>query len=208
MKHTEQTLSPSWAVFVGRCAHLRTPAEAWHCSCESIQFGRRVATVFRRQSQRATRCRLLFIWVFGSAGNLSCTVVGCLRFLGVRAAGTYIALFGGFAASIALVISAFSAWVLSVPEVAISLVATRVLRFMTLLFGGVSFAVGKGLARRICFMQLPFVYVGFNRNIQLLALLESDGPAIHVGEGVLNPDFAKQFVRSRDRNLDSFGFFG
>jgi hypothetical protein len=51
--------------------------------------------------------------------------------------------------------SAFSPWVLSVPEVATSLVSTRVLRFTTLLFGGVSFAVGKGLASRICFMQLP-----------------------------------------------------
>jgi hypothetical protein len=92
--------------------------------------------------------RVAAFFSFGSSvplGIYAATVVSRLRFLGVRAAGTYIALFGGFAASIALVISAFSAWVLSVPEVVASLVATRVLHFMTLLFGGVSFAVGFGL---------------------------------------------------------------
>src|SRR5713101_2303894 len=85
---------------------------------------------------------------FGSAVPLAiytATVVSRLRYLGVRAAGTNIALFGGFASSGAIAISALCTWVLSVPEVAASLVATRVLFFVSFLFGGAGFAVAFGL---------------------------------------------------------------
>jgi hypothetical protein len=68
-----------------------------------------------------------------------------LRYLGVRAAGTNIALFGGFAASGAIAISGLCTWVLSVSEVSSSLVATRALYFMSFLFGGAGFAVAFGL---------------------------------------------------------------
>jgi hypothetical protein len=94
----------------------------------------------------AVRASTFFL--FGSSvplGIYAATMVSRLRFLGVRAAGSYIALFGGFAASTALAVSALSGWVLSVPEVSASLVATRALHFMTLLFGGVVFAVAFGL---------------------------------------------------------------
>jgi len=85
---------------------------------------------------------------FGSAVPLAiytATVVSRLRFLGVRAAGTNIALFGGFAASGAIAASGLCTWVLSVPEVAASLVAARVLYFLSFLFGGAGFAVAFGL---------------------------------------------------------------
>lgn len=85
---------------------------------------------------------------FGSAVPLAiytATVVSRLCYLGVRAAGTNIALFGGFAASGAIAVSSFCTWVLSVPEVSASLVATRVLYFMSFLFGGAGFAVAFGL---------------------------------------------------------------
>jgi len=85
---------------------------------------------------------------FGSAVPLAiytATVVSRLRYLGVRAAGTNIALFGGFAASGAIAVSSLCTWVLSVPEVVASLVATRVLYFMSFLFGGAGFAVAFGL---------------------------------------------------------------
>jgi hypothetical protein len=85
---------------------------------------------------------------FGSAVPLAiytATVVSRQRYLGVRAAGTNIALFGGFAASGAIAISGLCTWVLSVPEVATSLVAVRVLYFLSFLFGGAGFAVAFGL---------------------------------------------------------------
>ena len=92
--------------------------------------------------------RVSTFFLFGSSvplGIYAATVASRLRFLGVRAAGSYIALFGGFAASMALTASGLCGWVLSVPEVSASLAATRVLHFMTLLFGGAFFAAAFGL---------------------------------------------------------------
>lgn len=92
--------------------------------------------------------RVSTFFLFGCSvplGIYAATVVSRLRFLGVRAAGSYIALFGGFAASIALAVSGLCGWVLSVPEVSASLAATRVLHFMTVLFGGTFFAVAFGI---------------------------------------------------------------
>jgi hypothetical protein len=92
--------------------------------------------------------KLSAFFFFGSAVPLAiytATVVSRLRYLGVRAAGTNIALFGGFAASGGIAISGLCTWVLSVPEVSASLVTTRVLYFMAFLFGGAGFAVAFGL---------------------------------------------------------------
>jgi hypothetical protein len=92
--------------------------------------------------------RVNAFFFFGSAVPLAiytATVVSRLRYLGVRAAGTNIALFGGFAASGAIAISGLCTWVLSVPEVAASLVAARALYFLSFLFGGASFTVAFGL---------------------------------------------------------------
>jgi len=104
------------------------------------------ARAFFAANPLAVKVRAFFF--FGSAVPLAiytATVVSLLRYLGVRAAGTNIALFGGFAASGAIAISGLCTWVLSVHEVAASLVAARVLYFLSFLFGGAGFAVGFGL---------------------------------------------------------------
>jgi hypothetical protein len=88
---------------------------------------------------------LLKLPVSFSLGLFTAVVVSRLRFLGVRAAGAHIALFGGLAAASALMLSALSSWVLSVAEVSTSLIAVRVLHFLTFLFGGVGFASGFGI---------------------------------------------------------------
>jgi len=97
----------------------------------------------------STAIRVSTFFFFASAvplGLFTATVVSRLRFLGVRAAGTYIALFGGFAASGALTISALFSSVLSVRDVASSSAAlVHALYFLSFLFGGVAFAVGFGL---------------------------------------------------------------
>ena len=93
--------------------------------------------------------RVSTFFFFGSAvplGLFTATVVSRLRFLGVRAAGTYIALFGGFVASAGLGISALYSWVVSVPDVVSSSAPlVHALYFLSFLFGGVAFAVGFGL---------------------------------------------------------------
>jgi hypothetical protein len=86
--------------------------------------------------------------MFGSAipfGIFAVTAVSRMRFLGVRAAGINIALFGGITAAIVLMVSALSGWVLSVPEAAGSAVLAKAIFFLSFLFGGVAYAVGFGL---------------------------------------------------------------
>jgi hypothetical protein len=102
--------------------------------------------VFFAQSQAATRVGNFFL--FASAiplGIFAVAVVSRLRFLGVRAAGTNIALFGGLAAAMALFLSGLGGWILSVPEVLASAPVVKALVFFNFLTGGAFYAVGFGL---------------------------------------------------------------
>jgi hypothetical protein len=101
---------------------------------------------FLAQSPTATRVSNFFL--FGSAvpfGIFAVTTVSRLRFLGVRAAGTNIALLGGLIATIALILSGSAGWILSLPEVLASAPVVKAISFLNFLFGGVVFAVGFGL---------------------------------------------------------------
>ena len=92
--------------------------------------------------------RVSNFFLFGSAvplGIFAVTLVSRLRFMGVRAAGTNIALFGGLAASFALFLSGISGWILSIPEVVASAPLVKALAFFNFLTGGVFYAVGFGL---------------------------------------------------------------
>src|SRR5215469_6049394 len=78
----------------------------------------RVVTYFATHS---TAVLILAFLQFGSAiplGIFSAVIVSQLRFLGVRAAGIYIALFGGLAAAFDSSVSAFTFWVLARPGIA------------------------------------------------------------------------------------------
>ncbi len=101
---------------------------------------------FIAQSPEAVRVSNFFL--FGSAvpfGIFAVTTVSRLRFMGVRAAGTNIALLGGLIATIALLLSGIVGWVLSVPEVSASAQIVKAIVFLNFLLGGVVFAVGFGL---------------------------------------------------------------
>ena len=86
--------------------------------------------------------------LFGSAvpfGIFAVTVVSRLRYLGIRAAGTNIALLGGLIATIALIVSGLSGWILSLPDVVASAPVAKAINFVSFLFGGAAYAVGFGL---------------------------------------------------------------
>lgn len=102
--------------------------------------------LFFAQNPMAVRVSNFFL--FGSAiplGIFAVTAVSRLKFLGVRAAGTNITLFGGVAAAISLILSGMAGWVLSVPEVASSAPVVKAIFFLCFLSGGVFFSVGFGL---------------------------------------------------------------
>jgi hypothetical protein len=95
-----------------------------------------------------TAVRISNFFLFASAipfGIFAVTTVSRLRFLGVRAAGTNIALLGGLIATIALILSGCVGWILSVPEVLASASIVKTVSFLNFLLGGVVFAVGFGL---------------------------------------------------------------
>jgi len=95
-----------------------------------------------------TAVRVSNFFLFGSAipfGIFAVTTVSRLHFMGVRAAGTNIALLGGLIATIALILSGCVGWILSVPEVVASAPIVKAVNFLNFLLGGVVFAVGFGL---------------------------------------------------------------
>jgi hypothetical protein len=85
---------------------------------------------------------------FGAAiplGIFTATVVSRLRFLGVRAAGTYIALFGGFATAFNMMASASILWTLTYPGNTTQPVLVQALYGLAFAFGGPGFSVPFGL---------------------------------------------------------------
>jgi hypothetical protein len=99
-------------------------------------------------AQSPTAVRVSNFFLFASAvpfGIFAVTTVSRLRFMGVRAAGTNIAFLGGLTATIALMLSGTTGWVLSVPEVSASAQVVKALFFLCFLFGGAVFSVGFGL---------------------------------------------------------------
>jgi hypothetical protein len=99
-------------------------------------------------AQSPTAVRVSNFFLFASAvpfGIFAVTTVSRLRFMGVRAAGTNITLLGGLTATIALILSGITGWVLSVPEVSASAQLAKAIFFLCFLFGGAVYSVGFGL---------------------------------------------------------------
>ncbi len=99
-------------------------------------------------AQSPTAVRVSNFFLFASAvpfGIFAVTTVSRLRFMGVRAAGTNIAFLGGLTATIALMLSGITGWVLSVPEVSASAQVVKAIFYLCFLFGGAVYSVGFGL---------------------------------------------------------------
>lgn len=85
---------------------------------------------------------------FGAAiplGIYTATVVSRLQFFGIRAAGVYIALFGGFMTAFSIVICAQVMWVMAFPGITQNADVLRMLYYLAFAIGGVGFSVPLGL---------------------------------------------------------------
>jgi hypothetical protein len=99
-------------------------------------------------SRYAGVIRIAAFLQFGAAiplGIFTATVTSRLKFLGMRAAGADIALFGGLVASIFLALSALTGWVISQPGMAIEAGALRALQLFGFATGGPGHVVTLGL---------------------------------------------------------------
>lgn len=85
---------------------------------------------------------------FGAAiplGIFTATIVSRLRFLGVRAAGVYIALFGGFATSFNMMSTGSILWAMSDPSLTQDPMLVQALYRLAFALGGPGFSVPFGL---------------------------------------------------------------
>ena len=104
-----------------------------------------IASYFQTHPHSVLLCAFL---QFGSAiplGIFTATMVSRLQFLGVRAAGAHIALFGGLMAAFDIAISALVLWVMAYPGIAQETAVLRALYYIVFTTGGVGFSVPTGL---------------------------------------------------------------
>lgn len=104
-----------------------------------------MAMYFQQHSKAVLLCAFL---QFGSAvplGIFTATIVSRLQFLGVRAAGATIALYGGLAASFALTCCSIVLWVVARPGVADDVLLTKALYYVSFGFGGFGYSVPLAL---------------------------------------------------------------
>ena len=97
---------------------------------------------------RGPSVRLFGALQFGAAiplGIFTATMVSRLRFLGIRAAGAYIALFGGFAAAFSMIAAGSVIWVMSSAAVAQIPAILQSLYSLAFALGGPGFTVPFGL---------------------------------------------------------------
>src|SRR5262249_16870657 len=104
-----------------------------------------ITAYFRDHPHDVLMCAFL---QFGSAiplGLFTAATVSRLRFLGVRAAGPFLALFGGLFAAFDLALSALVLWVMAYPGIAQDASVIRVLYYVVFAVGGVGYSVPLGL---------------------------------------------------------------
>ena len=136
-----------------------------------------ITTYFQTYPKTVLICAFL---QFGAAiplGIFTATMVSRLQFLGVRAAGAYIALFGGLMTAFNMVATAFVLWVMAYPGIAQDPAVLRALYYLGFSFGGVGFSVPLGLLiAGVCvpaafFKLLPKWLVAFGLVLALIGEL-------------------------------------
>ena len=104
-----------------------------------------IAAYFRNHPQAVLMCSFL---QFGSAiplGLFTAAIVSRLRFLGVRAAGPFLALFGGLLTAFDLALSALVLWVMAYPGISQDAAVLRALYYLVYAVGGVGYSVPLGI---------------------------------------------------------------
>jgi hypothetical protein len=104
-----------------------------------------IAAYFQTHSHSVLLCAFLQFGAAVPLGIFTATMVSRLRFLGVRAAGADIALFGGLMTAFNIAISALVLWVMAYPGIADVNGVVRTLYYIVFAVGGVGFSVPMGL---------------------------------------------------------------
>ncbi len=109
------------------------------------ESGYTIVTYFQTHPHQVLWCAFL---QFGAAiplGIFTATIVSRLQFLGVRAAGATIALFGGLMTAFNMALTSLLLWVMSYPGIAQEAGVLRALYYLVFSIGGVGFSVPMGI---------------------------------------------------------------
>ncbi len=104
-----------------------------------------IVTYFQTHPHQVLWCAFL---QFGAAiplGIFTATMVSRLQFVGVRAAGAWIALFGGLMTAFNMAATSLILWVMSYPGIADDAGVLRALYYLVISIGGVGFSVPMGI---------------------------------------------------------------
>ncbi|PWT77668.1 MAG: hypothetical protein C5B59_03425 [Bacteroidetes bacterium] len=110
----------------------------WESSATIVQY-------FQGQPQNVLMCSFFHFCSAIPLGIFTATAVSRLGFLGSRAAGNNIALFGGFLTAFGVVISSLIGWVMAYPHIAADENVIRTLYYVAFAIGGVGYSVPLGL---------------------------------------------------------------
>lgn len=109
------------------------------------ESGNVIVSYFQTHASAVLTCAFLQIGATIALGIFTATVVSRLQFLGVRAAGPYIALFGGFLTVVNGIAAGSILWALVHPGIAQDATLVRALYYLSYAFGGPGFSIPMGL---------------------------------------------------------------
>src|SRR5713226_273469 len=104
-----------------------------------------IVSYFQTHALPVLMCAFLQFGATIALGIFTASVVSRLHFLGVRAAGPYIALFGGFATVFGGMAASSILWVMIHPGIAQDATLLRAMYYISYAFGGPGFSVPMGL---------------------------------------------------------------
>jgi hypothetical protein len=104
-----------------------------------------IATYFQNQPHDVLMCSFFQFISAVPLGLFAVTVASRLRFLGNKAVGPYIAMFGGIMTAINLALSASILWAMAYPGIAQEVPVLRALYYMDFAIGGIGYSVPLGL---------------------------------------------------------------
>ena len=104
-----------------------------------------ITSFFQTQGNRVLACIFLQTGATVCLGLFTAVIVSRLQFLGIRAAGVYIALFGGFLTVFNSMAASFAVWTLIRPAVAQTPSSILALNYLSYAFGGPGFSIPMGL---------------------------------------------------------------
>jgi hypothetical protein len=109
------------------------------------ESGDTIVTFFQTRSSRVLATAFLHFGAAIPLGIFTATVVSRLQFLGVRAAGALIALFGGFATTFTMIASSSMLWTLTQPGIVQDRSLVQALYWLDQALGGTGYSVPFGL---------------------------------------------------------------